>query len=707
MKCMTSNKLFSQKDIIFYFLLILLVVVAFMQRFPYLGISPIDYDEGFTVYYSSRNLCPWSNFLEGSIRANYFPPLDFLLHHFVYQFFGITEKTIRFVPCFFDILTVFFLGLLCKKLCGRVLGLFCAFLWAMSPTAIYYAMQARLYSQFCFAFIFYLFSLSCFRSRLSVLNGLFLILSIVYGFNVHILFICALPIGLGAFIIDFLSSCDFKQDNKTLIKHICLELFYLFGCVFLALIIVSIFYYEYKIFSTVRTASLVKHSFYSLNELFNRFVLRVYDAVYADTVCYWGNISKKGCFFIWLLIVLFLSSLYMRKDLFIKSAIVLSFFAIPFFDILIIFKGFKFTGRLDIRFVYWFVPMIIICLGYSFNIIYSCCCKLLKLLFINSNFNYKVIAFIVVSLLLIAFDVFIIKPNRLFVQKFNKNGYVSLRKWINDKSTSNKIDFYMSKMIHEWRAYDYINVLDYSGKTNVNCFIKDKINSNIFQEEYISDSKIREYLEGKILLGIVIRDGKFPWDENLFSIVDTGVEKLYILNHIYNLNSSLLKKYEDLFGKRFIHLFTGIYDDYSSLTNATSYKPYYSIPENLITNGNFYSGLDGWKYDNNVKVIQDNNRNCVEMCGQSRIWQSVNTVSGHVYSLSFKLKAPNSSALAIFRDEQNNIESYIFCTASNEPKTYIKNFKSYKNGKYNIYLVYKGKDKCYFYDVFFTENESE
>ena len=262
-------------------------------------------------------------------------------------------------------------------------------------------------------------------------------------------------------------------------------------------------------------------------------------------------------------------------------------------------------------------------------------------------------------------------------------------------------------MKHEWRAYDYINVLDYSGKTNVNCFIKDKINSNIFQEGYISDSKIREYLEGKILLGIVIRDGKFPWDENLFSIVDTGVEKLYILNHIYNLNSSLLKKYEDLFGKRVIHLFTGLYDDYSSLTNAYSFKPYYFIPDNFISNGSFNCGLNGWKYDNNVEIIQDNNQNCVEMNSQARIWQSVNTISGHVYSLSFKLKSPDSSALAILRDEQNNTERYIFCTSSSDPKTYIKNFKSYKNGKYNIYLVYKGKAKCYFYDVFFTENKSE
>ena len=696
----------KNKDFVFIAILLLTVVFAAFLRIPFLGISPLDYDEGFTVFYSSQSLFPWSKFMAGAVAENYYPPLDFLLHHFAYSIFGISENTIRYVPCFFDLLTVLFFGLLGKKLCGRLFGIFCSLLWAISPTAIYYAMQARLYSQFCFAFILMLYAFACYKSNRTLFTSIFLIITIIYGFNVHLLFICALPIAVTALLIDYGLSYP-KNSLKKIIIHIAS----LCACICISFLFVYLFYKFYKIFTTVVTTPTdSNYSLYSIKELLQKLILRIYDSIYAESICSWGNLQNRGTWIIWILLSLFVISLFNKKDIFVKALIVLSFLSIPFFDTLIIYKGHRFTGRNDIRFVYWFVPMIWLCLAYSFLLIYNFLCYLVNRILKKEHFIITIILMLISFSCIFLFDHYLVNENRYYVQKFIKNRYWNFKKWIVRNSNNKKIDFYIVFRKYEWRAYDYINVLDYPGKTNVNCKVLHQFNPNIFKNNQVYDSIIKDYLSGERILAIVLLDEKFPWDKKLFKLIDLGVEKVYIFLPPTEIDYDNIKKYEDIFGTKFIGLFSGKKDDYSSLTNQFVIQSQYidMLPKNIILNGNFKDGLKEWSYTDSVDLFETNGINAVCISGsegkQKRIWQTINVVSGKTYRLSFDLVGPSKGAFSIFRDIETGKEIYYWCNSTNKKRRFMWNIKANKSGKHIVFLSTSKTGKFYYSDISFVES---
>ena len=132
---------------------------------------------------------------------------------------------------------------------------------------------------------------------------------------------------------------------------------------------------------------------------------------------------------------------------------------------------------------------------------------------------------------------------------------------------------------------------------------------------------------------------------------------------------------------------------------------------NLFVNNDFNEGLDQWGHDKNVNITEDNGKSCVELVGgdegQIRFWQTVNTISGHVYKLSFKVKYNNCAAFAIFRDEEKNQERYISTSPSENWKTYSKDFKSFKDGKYKVFFSCKGNSKFYYSDVSIIDIDSQ
>ena len=143
----------------------------------------------------------------------------------------------------------------------------------------------------------------------------------------------------------------------------------------------------------------------------------------------------------------------------------------------------------------------------------------------------------------------------------------------------------------------------------------------------------------------------------------------------------------------------------------------YSVKEekpeaiNLFVNGAFNDGLKGWNYDKNVAVIEEDGQKTIELTGsaseQTRIWQRVSTISGHVYRLSFKLKADQSGALAILRDNAKEEESYFFTGESKDWKVFKKDFKSIKNGEYLLFLSCKAEGKFYYSRASFIDVTKE
>ena len=126
--------------------------------------------------------------------------------------------------------------------------------------------------------------------------------------------------------------------------------------------------------------------------------------------------------------------------------------------------------------------------------------------------------------------------------------------------------------------------------------------------------------------------------------------------------------------------------------------------KNLFSNSDFSEGLKNWRCDKNILVIQLNNsKNGIEISGstnsQTRLFQTVSTVSGHVYKLSFKAKSTQTGAFAIFRDDLNNSEKYLYVLKTDDWKEYSKNFMSLNTGNHRIFLSCKGDGKYYFSDI--------
>ncbi len=128
--------------------------------------------------------------------------------------------------------------------------------------------------------------------------------------------------------------------------------------------------------------------------------------------------------------------------------------------------------------------------------------------------------------------------------------------------------------------------------------------------------------------------------------------------------------------------------------------------KNLLLNSKFNEGLKSWYCNdtNCINLIQSYvNANYVELIGsenkQTQISQSILTISGHVYKLSYRFKADQLKAFAIFRDDINNIEQYLFTNPTKKWKYFSKTFVSKKDGNYRVILSCIGEGKFYYSSI--------
>ena len=112
---------------------------------------------------------------------------------------------------------------------------------------------------------------------------------------------------------------------------------------------------------------------------------------------------------------------------------------------------------------------------------------------------------------------------------------------------------------------------------------------------------------------------------------------------------------------------------------------------NLLSNGDFSEDLANWSTTECVSVIQEEGKKYIEIIGkeqgQNRLWQEFSSISGHVYKISFRVKAEKGTPFVILRDNQKNQElNYFYPSLSKVWTDYTKEFQSKKNGKYMILL---------------------
>lgn len=93
-------------------------------------------------------------------KADFHPPLFFIILWIWTNFFGIGEVVVRIPSVIFGILTIYIIYLLGRKLHSKTLGLFSALLLAINPLHIYYSQEARMYALTTLAVVLNFFLLS-------------------------------------------------------------------------------------------------------------------------------------------------------------------------------------------------------------------------------------------------------------------------------------------------------------------------------------------------------------------------------------------------------------------------------------------------------------------------------------------------------------------------------------------------------------------
>jgi len=207
---------------LFFFVLFSITILAAFIRFNWLTHHGIWMDEGYNINYSLPNLT-LSKVIWGSVVRNGFPPADLLLQHYIMRLFGVTEWSVKLLPALTGIFGVFFLGLLGKRLANWRVGVIAALLLALSPFHIYFSLEVRPYAHICFAAIIYSYAFIRYIQKDSVLNALFLALTLIYGFCVTIFFLFVSATVAFSFVISyvFIKKYRFSVFKSCVIHLLC------------------------------------------------------------------------------------------------------------------------------------------------------------------------------------------------------------------------------------------------------------------------------------------------------------------------------------------------------------------------------------------------------------------------------------------------------------------------------------------------------
>lgn len=163
-------------------LLIIIIISALLLRVAYIDKQSLWLDEAITVRQANVGL---NQTIYQLSHDDHFP-LYIVLMHFWIKIFGISESAIRSLSAIFGILGVLMIYFLGRRLFNKETGLFAAAILALSPAAIYYSQEARLYTMMMFltmaSFYFYL----RLKEKYTVLNAALYIIPTILLIYTHI-----------------------------------------------------------------------------------------------------------------------------------------------------------------------------------------------------------------------------------------------------------------------------------------------------------------------------------------------------------------------------------------------------------------------------------------------------------------------------------------------------------------------------------------
>lgn len=125
-----------------YFILAVIIILGFLLRIYKISSPSLWHDELMTFY---RLQGSFSDTLS-TLLISPFPPLYYILMKFWTNLFGFSEFSLRFPSLIFSTITILYVYLLVKKLFNRNTALISSFILAISPYAINYSQEAKMYS---------------------------------------------------------------------------------------------------------------------------------------------------------------------------------------------------------------------------------------------------------------------------------------------------------------------------------------------------------------------------------------------------------------------------------------------------------------------------------------------------------------------------------------------------------------------------------
>jgi 4-amino-4-deoxy-L-arabinose transferase-like glycosyltransferase len=136
--------------------ILVLLVVACLARFTYLGHAEPDIDESWSWFFVHRVLSEgefWKN-----LAVSLDTPLFAGLNVWLARSFGLSILVLRLPPALFGVLSVPLVFLLFRRLHSTRLAFRSALIAALSPYLIFYSMQARPYAQLLFFSLVYTYA---------------------------------------------------------------------------------------------------------------------------------------------------------------------------------------------------------------------------------------------------------------------------------------------------------------------------------------------------------------------------------------------------------------------------------------------------------------------------------------------------------------------------------------------------------------------
>jgi mannosyltransferase len=155
---------------------LILVFINLVLKLRHFGVQSIAGDEPFSIYMSQFDVPSIISYLS---HGNNPPLFEIILHYWV-KMFGIGVASVRFLPCLFSALTVWFIYKIGTNFYNYKTGVLSAIFFTLSNYQIYFAHETRVYSLFllltCISFYAYMHLINKPDLKFRIIHAVILIL---------------------------------------------------------------------------------------------------------------------------------------------------------------------------------------------------------------------------------------------------------------------------------------------------------------------------------------------------------------------------------------------------------------------------------------------------------------------------------------------------------------------------------------------------